>query len=89
VCRSIFRKDKNQFFHLPVDLIQVPQYAEIIQEPMDLSTVEKKVDSYKSFEGFKVCGLLSIENYADGCVARHELNMEQLHEIQRRRDAIL
>ncbi len=56
---------------------------------MDLSTVEKKVDSYKSFEGFKVCGLLSIENYADGCVARHELNMEQLHEIQRRRDAIL
>jgi bromodomain and PHD finger-containing protein 1 len=37
-------KDTNEIFSEPVDLEEVPDYTTVVAEPMDLSTMRKKLD---------------------------------------------
>ena len=45
-------QDKRQYFHNPV--IGVPQYDEVISQPMDFQTMEDKLDRYTTVDEFKV-----------------------------------
>lgn len=42
--RKVSNKDRYAIFLEPVDLQQIPGYAEVIKRPMDLSTVQKNLD---------------------------------------------
>ncbi|GKY94889.1 hypothetical protein MPSEU_000453800 [Mayamaea pseudoterrestris] len=63
---SIVRKvQEQQFawpFREPVDIIAIPDYAEIIKEPMDLSTIEKRIrqDNYYKSKTMLLADLLLI-----------------------------
>lgn len=48
--------DPNGFFADPVDILLVPDYYEIVEHPMDLSTITEKVatDSYSTMAEFSV-----------------------------------
>ena len=50
------RKDDYAFFLQPVDTTQVPNYADIVKNPMDFGTMTEKVEKgkYRSLEQFKV-----------------------------------
>lgn len=50
------RKDDYAFFLRPVDVENVPGYAELVQHPMDLGTMTTKVEKgrYRSLEEFAV-----------------------------------
>jgi hypothetical protein len=56
VLPQLQRRDLYQFFALPVEAREVPEYYTVIQSPMDFSTMEKKLEEgeYKSVETFKV-----------------------------------
>ncbi|OCH85872.1 hypothetical protein OBBRIDRAFT_784195 [Obba rivulosa] len=51
---QIKKKDDYAFFLQPVDISQVPGYADMIKRPMDLGTMTKKVEKgkYRSLEEF-------------------------------------
>ena len=57
-CRALLKElwklPESEEFRLPVDSKLYPSYLEIIQQPMDLKTIEKKLDSnsYCSVTGF-------------------------------------
>jgi len=54
--RLIGRKDKEDIFQLPVTDDIAPGYSTIIKNPMDLSTMKKKIDSqmYMSIAEYRV-----------------------------------
>lgn len=54
--KSLEKKDVNQFFAWPVTDAIAPAYSIIIKDPMDFSTMKKKIDSgdYESVAQFKV-----------------------------------
>ena len=56
--------DKQQIFHNPVSLDDVPTYYETIKEPMDFCTMEKKIKNYKyfNFKQFEIDFHLIINN---------------------------
>jgi bromodomain-containing protein 7/9 len=60
------RRDKRQIFYLPVDVEQVPSYLEVIEQPMDFSTLEKNVENgkYKNVQEFK----LDVDLIWDNCM---------------------
>ncbi|XP_072379250.1 bromodomain-containing protein homolog isoform X1 [Diabrotica undecimpunctata] len=45
VLDSIHAKDTNEIFTEPVDLEEVPDYLTVVTDPMDLSTMRKKLDA--------------------------------------------
>jgi hypothetical protein len=69
-CRRILRKLQGDrhgtVFLTPVDPIAlgIPQYSEIIKNPMDLSTIERKLNNgqYKGPDGFRADIELMLEN---------------------------
>ncbi|KAJ3227358.1 hypothetical protein HK099_002424 [Clydaea vesicula] len=69
-CNSVWREltNKKYPFHLPflepVDTQLVPSYSKIIQHPMDLTTIKKKLDSdiYNSCEEFEADVRLIFKN---------------------------
>ncbi|GJQ08796.1 hypothetical protein GpartN1_g587.t1 [Galdieria partita] len=52
VLKRIQKKDSLRFFALPVDTTYVTDYLDVIKQPMDLGTVQAKLEaqSYASFE---------------------------------------
>lgn len=56
VLPQLQRRDLYQFFTQPVPADEVPEYYNIIQRPMDFSTMEMKLDqgAYQSLESFRV-----------------------------------
>ena len=60
--RSPHRKDDYAFFLQPVDVTQVPNYLEVIKDPMDLGTMTTKVEEgrYRSLDEFTVSSRVSI-----------------------------
>ena len=54
--RMVGRKDKDDIFGLPVTDDIAPGYSSIIKNPMDLSTMRKKIDShaYNSIVEYRV-----------------------------------
>ena len=50
------RKDDYAFFLAPVDTTQIPNYTDIVKNPMDFGTMSDKVDKgrYRSLDQFKV-----------------------------------
>ncbi len=50
------RMDKFGFFAEPVNGADVPDYYEIVKQPMDFATMQRKLDEfeYTSAEDFKV-----------------------------------
>lgn len=56
-CLTLYdRKDDYAFFLKPVDVANVPGYADVIKHPMDLGTMTTKVEKgrYRSLEEFAV-----------------------------------
>ena len=51
-----FRKDDYAFFLKPVDVANVPGYADLVKHPMDFGTMTDKVNraKYRSLEDFAV-----------------------------------
>jgi hypothetical protein len=51
-----FRKDDYAFFLKPVDVANVPGYADLVKHPMDFGTMSDKVNrgKYRSLEDFAV-----------------------------------
>ncbi|XXQ34330.1 Bromodomain containing protein [Plasmodiophora brassicae] len=49
------KRDKYKFFHQPVDVTKVTDYLEVIERPMDLSTVKKNVllQRYQNLDEFR------------------------------------
>lgn len=39
------KRDEDRIFHLPVDREQVPDYDSVIDQPMDLRTMEENIRS--------------------------------------------
>jgi hypothetical protein len=64
--RGLQTHEYGWVFSEPVDpvLLNVPDYFEVIQEPMDLGTVEKRLEcgEYRFFEDFQVDTLLIFDN---------------------------
>jgi hypothetical protein len=64
--RGLQTHEHGWVFSDPVDpvLLNVPDYFEVIQEPMDLGTVEKRLEcgEYRFFEDFQVDTLLIFDN---------------------------
>ncbi|KAG8978919.1 hypothetical protein FRB94_012613 [Tulasnella sp. JGI-2019a] len=60
----IKKKDDYGIFHEPVDTTAVPTYTDIIKNPMDLSTMKKKLDTglYRTFQQFSDDFNLMISN---------------------------
>ncbi|KAL1140402.1 hypothetical protein AAG570_000334 [Ranatra chinensis] len=56
--------DTGEIFIEPVDQVEVPDYGGVIKNPMDLSTMRKKVDSfhYESLSDFEADFCLMINN---------------------------
>lgn len=50
------RRDLYQFFAFPVPAAEVPEYYSVIKQPMDFSTMEKKLQrgQYQSLDSFRV-----------------------------------
>jgi NuA3 HAT complex component NTO1 len=50
------RKDKNHIFRDPVSKVEVPDYFDIIKDPMSWSVIDAKLDKheYWSLQAFKV-----------------------------------
>jgi hypothetical protein len=61
--RLISRKDKEDIFQLPVTDDIAPGYSTIIKNPMDLSTMKKKIDSqmYMNIAEYRVSVFFSID----------------------------
>ncbi|KAG6538654.1 hypothetical protein ZIOFF_003778 [Zingiber officinale] len=57
VLYSFFRKDTYGVFSEPVDPEELPDYHEVIEEPMDFGTVRMKLlgREYNNLEQFEVC----------------------------------
>ena len=73
------RKDDYAFFLKPVDVANVPGYADVIKYPMDLGTMTTKVEKgrYRSLEEFAVRPSqdefsLSLTSPAGRYAARHD-----------------
>jgi hypothetical protein len=51
----LIKKDQYNVFQVPVNLKEVPDYAEVIKHPMDFSTIRRKVNNreYRHFDEFK------------------------------------
>ena len=51
------RKDSNGFFVYPVTDSIAPGYSDIIEQPMDFSTMKKKIDNnaYSCIADYRVC----------------------------------
>jgi hypothetical protein len=64
--RGLQAHEHGWVFSEPVDplLLNVPDYFEVIQEPMDLGTIEKRLEcgEYRFFEDFQVDTLLIFNN---------------------------
>lgn len=62
---SLYSRDRNHIFRDPVSKTQVPDYFDIIKNPMSWSVIEAKLDShqYWSLQAFKVCRI-SYQMYA-------------------------
>jgi hypothetical protein len=64
--RGLQTHEHGWVFSEPVDpvLLNVPDYCEVIQEPMDLGTVEKRLEcgEYRFFEDFQLDTLLIFDN---------------------------
>lgn len=45
VLNLVAAKDTNEIFTEPVDLEEVPDYSSVVTDPMDLSTMSKKLDA--------------------------------------------
>ena len=52
----LFRKDTHDFFGEPVSDDYAPGYSQIIKKPMDLQTMQKKIDdmAYQSITEYRV-----------------------------------
>ncbi|XP_037872195.1 bromodomain-containing protein homolog isoform X2 [Bombyx mori] len=62
--RLLRQKDSSDIFTEPVDLQEVPDYSTIVKHPMDLSTMEKKLDrgAYKNIDDIEDDFKLMIDN---------------------------
>jgi hypothetical protein len=60
VLPQLQRRDQYQFFAMPVESIEVPEYYTIIKNPMDFSTMERKLaeGEYGTVDTFKVSLLI-------------------------------
>jgi hypothetical protein len=60
------RRDLYQFFTQPVPADEVPEYYNIIQRPMDFSTMESKLEQggYPSLDSFRVSESSDLVNTA-------------------------
>ncbi|KAJ1606992.1 bromo domain-containing protein [Cryptosporidium canis] len=54
IIHRLYKRDKQQIFAEPVNAEFVPDYYQVIKNPMDFSTMRKKVsqDEYKDFDSF-------------------------------------
>lgn len=64
IIEQLLEKDVGEIFAKPVDLVEVPDYLDYIKQPMDLSTMIKKVESYQydSFDSLEEDFSLMIKN---------------------------
>ncbi|XP_075983561.1 bromodomain-containing protein 140 isoform X3 [Anticarsia gemmatalis] len=62
--RLLRQKDTSDIFTEPVDLQEVPDYSTIVKHPMDLSTMDKKLDrgAYKTIDDVEADFKLMIDN---------------------------
>eukprot|EP00467_Chlorarachnion_reptans_P011673 CAMPEP_0114501032 /NCGR_PEP_ID=MMETSP0109-20121206/8279_1 /TAXON_ID=29199 /ORGANISM="Chlorarachnion reptans, Strain CCCM449" /LENGTH=702 /DNA_ID=CAMNT_0001678729 /DNA_START=187 /DNA_END=2295 /DNA_ORIENTATION=+ len=62
--RELEKRDRNKIFHEPVDKEEVPAYYEIIKNPMDFSTMRKKLSEgkYRSWSDFEHDFKLIVDN---------------------------
>ncbi|XP_013402358.1 bromodomain-containing protein 9-like [Lingula anatina] len=62
--RFLMRKDVNGFFAFPVNDIIAPGYSSIISHPMDLSTMQAKIDreEYQTAAEYKADFMLMLDN---------------------------
>jgi len=92
VLKLVTRFKESKPFHAPVDTKQVRDYLSVIKEPMDLSTVEKRVKDhyYRTTDAFRGDMMLIFNN----CRTYNEPNTEfyraadnseqQYHEIMKK-----
>ncbi|WFD32247.1 pre-mRNA-splicing factor prp46 [Malassezia sp. CBS 17886] len=61
---ALKRRDQYQFFHEPVNVDEVPGYTDIIPHPMDLGTMEQRIEEkyYTSVDMFRDDFLLVTRN---------------------------
>lgn len=64
VWELISAKDTNAIFMEPVDLKEVPDYTDVVKQPMDLSTIKLKIDNfeYSSIDDLEIDFNLMISN---------------------------
>lgn len=62
--QTLKERDTNDIFADPVDISQVPDYLDFIQQPMDFSTMQSKLDAghYSTLEAFEKDFNLIIHN---------------------------
>jgi hypothetical protein len=62
--QTLKERDNNDIFADPVDISQVPDYLDFIQQPMDFSTMQNKLDAgqYPTLEAFEKDFNLMIHN---------------------------
>lgn len=62
--QTLKERDTNDIFADPVDISQVPDYLDFIQQPMDFSTMQSKLDAgqYSTLEAFEKDFNLMIHN---------------------------
>ncbi|KAL7067318.1 bromodomain-containing protein [Cryptosporidium serpentis] len=55
IVRRLYKRDRQQIFAEPVNAELVPDYYQVIKNPMDFSTMRNKViqEEYKDFESFE------------------------------------
>ena len=47
VLENLQAKDNGEIFAEPVDLEEVPDYMDVVKEPMDLSTMRHKIENFR------------------------------------------
>lgn len=64
IIQQLLEKDVGEIFAKPVDLVEVPDYLDYIKQPMDLSTMMQKIESYQydSFDNLEEDFNLMIRN---------------------------
>ena len=64
ILELLIEYDKNKTFAYPVDPIQVPNYYNIIKEPMDFSKIQTRINElyYQNFDQFELDIKLIISN---------------------------
>lgn len=63
---TIHRKDKNHIFRDPVSKTEVPDYYDVIKNPMSWSVIDAKLENheYWSLQAFKVCDILPVGGFS-------------------------